>query len=84
LRAVPSLSEVRIKSHETVTDRLLAGLTRLFPDKDPRELRLRARIAVEAGYSVIEMALEYPDMDRRKLCSTLSDIWRGGLLYGVA
>jgi AcrR family transcriptional regulator len=83
LRAVPSLSEVRLRSHETVTDRLLAGLVRLFPQIDAGALRLRARIAVEAGYSVIEMALEYPEMDRAKLCRTLTEIWRGGLLSGL-
>ncbi|WP_162305965.1 TetR/AcrR family transcriptional regulator [Oleisolibacter albus] len=83
LRAVPALAVVRLASHEEGTGRITAVMRRLLPEADPAELRLRARIAVEAGYSVIEMALEDPGHDAPALCRSLTDIWSGGLLQGV-
>lgn len=83
LRAVPSLSAVRTGSHEYVTDRIMAVMQPLLPDVDPVELRRRSRIAVEAGYSVIEMALEDPGLAPEPLCHSLTRMWVGGLREGL-
>lgn len=83
LRAVPSLSAVRTGSHEYVTDRIMAVMQPLLPQADPVELRRRSRIAVEAGYSVIEMALEDPSLAPEPLCHSLTRMWMGGLREGL-
>lgn len=83
LRAVPSLSAVRTGSHEYVTDRIMAVMHALLPGADPVELRRRSRIAVEAGYSVIEMALEDPSLAPEPLCHSLTRMWMGGLREGL-
>lgn len=83
LRAVPSLSAVRTGSHEYVTDRIMAVMQTLLPGADPVELRRRSRIAVEAGYSVIEMALEDPSLAPEPLCHSLTRMWMGGLREGL-
>ncbi len=83
LRAVPSLSAVRTGSHEYVTDRIMAVMQSLLPEADPVELRRRSRIAVEAGYSVIEMALEDPELAPEPLCHSLTRMWMGGLREGL-
>ncbi len=83
LRAVPSLSSVRTQSHELVTDRIMEVILSLLPDSNPAELRLRTRIAVEAGYSIIELALEDPDQSPEALCHGLTAMWQGGLRNGL-
>ncbi|MQP67495.1 TetR family transcriptional regulator [Niveispirillum sp. SYP-B3756] len=79
LRAVPSLANVRLDSHEWVTDRIMEAIQPLLPQADPVELRLRSRIAVEAGYSVIELALEDAHQSPEALCRGLTRMWVGGL-----
>jgi len=83
LRAVPSLASVRLHSHEWVTDRIMEAIRPLLPDTDPVELRLRSRIAVEAGYSVIELALEDDAQNPEALCQGLTRMWVGGLRHAL-
>lgn len=83
LRAVPSLASVRLESHEWVTDRIMAAIQPLLPETDSVELRLRSRIAVEAGYSVIELALEDSTQSPEALCRGLTQMWVGGLRYAL-
>ncbi|WP_145727717.1 TetR/AcrR family transcriptional regulator [Nitrospirillum viridazoti] len=83
LRAVPSLTAVRLASHEMVTDRICRAMGPLLPDMDPAELRLRTRIAVDAGYAAVEMALDDPSMSPESVCRALTQMWLGGLRHGV-
>lgn len=83
LRAVPSLSEIRLASHNEVTERLCQVITRLLPDAAPDALRLRARLAVDAGYAAIELALEDPSFDPAAISSALTQMWAGGLLHAL-
>ncbi len=83
LRAVPSLSSVRLASHEWVTDRIMEAILPVLPEVEPAELRLRSRIAVEAGYSVIELALEDNAQNPENLCRGLTQMWVGGLRHAL-
>ncbi|MDZ5650581.1 TetR/AcrR family transcriptional regulator [Nitrospirillum sp. BR 11828] len=83
LRAVPSLTAIRLASHEMVTDRICRAMGPLLPEMDPAELRLRTRIAVDAGYAAVEMALDDPTMSPESVCRALTDMWMGGLRHGV-
>lgn len=83
LRAVPSLSNVRTQSHELVTGRILDAILPFLPGADLAELRLRTRIAVEAGYSIIELALEDPSHSPDALAHSLTAMWLGGLRNGL-
>jgi AcrR family transcriptional regulator len=83
LRAVPSLASVRLNSHEWVTERIMDTIQPLLPESDPIELRLRSRVAVEAGYSVIELALEDATQNAKALCQGLTHMWIGGLRHAL-
>lgn len=60
LRAVPTLQQVRLASHEQVTAGQLALLRQAFPGHDEDELRLVGRVAVELIYAAVEMLFEEP------------------------
>ncbi|MDE1146793.1 MAG: TetR/AcrR family transcriptional regulator [Azospirillaceae bacterium] len=83
LRAVPSLAAIRLASHEAVTDRICRAMEPLLPEVNPVELRLRARIAVDAGYAAVEMALDNPDLEPARICRALTEMWIGGLRHGL-
>jgi AcrR family transcriptional regulator len=63
LRAVPALRAVRIASRGRVADRLLAALTRRYPNAHAAELRRTVRLNLELAYAVTEMVLEEPDQE---------------------
>ncbi|WP_083901259.1 TetR/AcrR family transcriptional regulator [Azospirillum sp. B4] len=81
LRAVPSMTAIRLASHEAVTERICRALMPLVPEMDPAELRLRTRIAVDAGYAAVEMALDDPSMSPEAVCHALTQMWMGGLRH---
>jgi AcrR family transcriptional regulator len=83
MRAVPSLAAIRLASHEVVTERIVRAMAPLIPEADPAELRLRTRIAVEAGYAAVEMVAEDPSLSPDRVCRTLTDMWIGGLRHGI-
>jgi AcrR family transcriptional regulator len=83
LRAVPALTEIRLASHETVTERIVAFLAPDLGGAPPGSLRLTVRLAVEAGYAAIEMALEDPDYTPAEIAATLTRIWLDGLSHGL-
>lgn len=58
LRAVPTLQQVRLASHEQVTAAQLALLSQAFPGTDEAELHLVGRVAVELIYAAVEMLFE--------------------------
>ena len=58
LRAVPALQEVRLASHEAVTQTQTQLLAQALPAADPAELRLVSRIVVDLIYATVEMLFD--------------------------
>ncbi len=58
LRAVAPLQQLRLESHEVVSRQFATAAAELLGDPVDDLLVLRARVSVETGYSVVEMALE--------------------------
>jgi AcrR family transcriptional regulator len=70
LRAVPTLQDVRIRSHQTVTDEMQQGLSTLHPDIDTEQLRITVRLSVELTYAALEMLFDDPSMDLLRVADT--------------
>lgn len=67
LRALPELSPIRLRGN---TDMAKLGgeiLAEMRPELSTKDAIERARVAIEIGYSVIEMLLEVPTMSRRRV-----------------
>lgn len=58
LHAVPSLTHLRLNSHNRVADLLTDVYVRYLPQVDRRVIRRRARLSVEIAYSIDEMLME--------------------------
>ncbi|WP_374533911.1 TetR/AcrR family transcriptional regulator [Phenylobacterium sp.] len=80
LHATPSLTHVRVQSHEYVTDRLTDALAPLLPELTRQELWLRMRVGVEFGYGATEMASEASDSERAAIFAEAARIQRLGIL----
>lgn len=65
LRAVPELLPIRLESHAHVA-RLIAAQSGAT-GRAKADAYTRARLAVELGYAAIEMLLEVPDLDARRV-----------------
>jgi AcrR family transcriptional regulator len=63
LRAVPTLSAVRIKSREAVAERDFEQLVARFPHADKKVLRIAATLVVEVMYAATEMVMDQPELD---------------------
>ena len=64
LRAVPTLSAVRIESREMVAERDFEALVARHPRADKRRLRIAATLCVEAMYAALELVADQPELDR--------------------
>ncbi|MBT4522265.1 MAG: TetR/AcrR family transcriptional regulator [Halieaceae bacterium] len=58
LRAVGPLQDVRLTSHRLVAQQFAAMLCEFSGFEDTAALSLRARVSIDLGYAVVEMALE--------------------------
>lgn len=67
LRAIPDLSSVRLNANREMAELTVPQLRRLRPGLSRREAYDRCRLAIEIGYSAIEMLLEVPDMARTRV-----------------
>ncbi|MEL7040446.1 MAG: TetR/AcrR family transcriptional regulator [Pseudomonadota bacterium] len=67
LHATPSLSDVRVKSHQSVARQMTGRLVRARPNLDEAQAYQRIRLGVEWGYALIEMVFDEPDLDERTL-----------------
>lgn len=65
LRALPELLPIRLESHAHVA-RLIAAQSS-STSRARADAYARARLAVELGYAAIEMLLEVPDLDARRV-----------------
>ena len=72
LRAVPTLSEVRIASRESVAERDFEVLAERYPDADKRVLRIAATLAVEVMYAATELAMDQPELDAETIAEEMS------------
>jgi AcrR family transcriptional regulator len=63
LRAVPTLSAVRIASRESVAERDFEVLAERYPDADRKVLRIAATLAVEVMYAATELVMDQPELD---------------------
>ncbi len=58
LKALPSLTHVRLESQRMNTDRVFQFYSKMLPDMDPELLWQRLRIRSEFGWMVDELAME--------------------------
>jgi AcrR family transcriptional regulator len=58
LRAVAPLQEVRLESHRLVADQFAMTLAQLLPRELDELVRTQARLSIDSGYAIVEMALE--------------------------
>jgi AcrR family transcriptional regulator len=72
LRAVPTLSQVRIKSREVVAERDFENLVKRFPDADRKVLRIAATLQVEVMYAATELVLDQPELDADVITEEIS------------
>jgi len=73
LRAVAPLQELRLNSHQEVASQFASMLAELLGRPVDELMSMRARLSVEVGYSVVEMALEDDTL-------TAEDMLRDGAL----
>lgn len=74
MHAVPALLQVRLDSHNFVTNHSFAELRLHFPNADEDELRLAVRLATEVMYTATEMVFDNPHFDEDKINSEASEM----------
>jgi AcrR family transcriptional regulator len=72
LRAVPTLSAVRIASRESVAERAFEVLVERYPNADKKVLRIAATLAVEVGYAAMELVIDQPELDSEIITQEIS------------
>nr|WP_221262813.1 TetR/AcrR family transcriptional regulator [Sphingomonas kyeonggiensis] len=80
LRSVPSLTPVRLYSHNYVTDLLTDIYHQYLPHVDRETIRRRTRLSVEMAYSMDEM-LKEEDFDQKKLLQDAAFVFRSMLNF---
>lgn len=80
LRSVPSMTPVRLFSHNYATDRLTDTYHQYLPHVDRGTLRRRCRLSVEMAYSLDEM-LKEDAADQAKLIEDAAFLFRAMLHY---
>ena len=58
LRAVAPLQEVRLASHRLVADQFATTVAELLARPVDELLKTQARLSIDTGYAIVEMALE--------------------------
>jgi AcrR family transcriptional regulator len=80
LRAVPTLQDVRLRSHRLMADVIADRIAPLLPRATRADLWPRIRLSVELCYAAIEMALEEPRIDTatvaRETAAHIQAYWR--------
>ena len=62
LRAVAPLQEVRLASHRLVAAQFASTVADLLGREEDDRIRMQARLSVDTGYAIVEMALEDDDL----------------------
>jgi AcrR family transcriptional regulator len=63
LHSTPALIHVRLESHRSVVDRLVARHLASADGAPRADIERRYRIAVDAGYAIVELLLDQPDLE---------------------
>lgn len=58
LRAVGPLQEVRLASHRLIASQFAAMVAEILSSSEDDRIRMQARLSVDTGYAIVEMALE--------------------------
>lgn len=58
LRAVAPLQDVRLASHRLVAAQFAATVAGLLDREEDEQIRMQARLSIDTGYAIVEMALE--------------------------
>lgn len=86
LRAVEPLQEVRLASHRLVADQFAAMLEGLLGMPADDRIKTQARISIDTGYAIVEMALEDESLpEEQVLCEgarMIQAYWKGILEQG--
>lgn len=77
LRAVPALQEVRIASHRHVTGLIEAAFMEAYPAASRADVRVYARLAIEAAYAAHEMLFDDPELDAMAVGRMLAEMLAG-------
>jgi AcrR family transcriptional regulator len=80
LRSVPTLTHVRLHSHNYVADLLTDVYHRYLPHADRETIRRRTRLSVEMAYSMDEM-LKEEDFDQDRLLEDAAFLFRSMLNF---
>jgi len=80
LRSVPSMTPIRLFSHNYVTDRLTDTYHPYLPHVDRETLRRRCRLSVEMAYSFDEM-LKEEEGEQEPLIRDMAFLFRSMLYY---
>ncbi|MCE4539809.1 TetR/AcrR family transcriptional regulator [Pelomonas sp. P7] len=79
LRAVPSLKDVRIRSHDAVTDLLLQAFMAAHPNVDPARARVSIRLAIDAQYAALELLFDDPSQSPEAVAEVMAEMVAGEL-----
>jgi len=74
LRAVPSLSPVRVESHAYVTGLIVTAFMQAYPGAPTGDVAVMARLAVEMVYAAMEMLFDDATLDEKAVGRTLADM----------
>lgn len=72
LRAIPLLREVRLKSRDMIAERLAEAMAAREPGKSGKHFIASTRLTTELAYAAMEMALEEPQLDARKISTDVA------------
>jgi AcrR family transcriptional regulator len=83
LRAVAPLQELRLTSHAIVAEQFAAAIAQVLASEVTDKLALAARVSVDMGYAIVEMALEDDRLPSDQIIEEGSDMlqryWAGVL-----
>lgn len=79
LRAIAPLRELRLTSHRLVAEQFAGALAAILGVKSAAELLPQARLSVDMGYAMVEMALEDDQVPAAQIlregAAMISDYW---------
>ncbi|MDP2367025.1 TetR/AcrR family transcriptional regulator [Rhodoferax sp.] len=74
LRAVPTLSHVRIESHALVSGLIVQAFMQAYPHAPQADVAILARLAVEMNYAALEMLFDDPSLDSQAVGLALAEM----------
>ena len=66
LRAIPSLTFIRLDASLEISKQNIKQVRRLYPDLSRAEAQRRSRLTNDLAYAIVEMLMEVPTMPRRR------------------